>query len=57
MGRDPIDLPSFLAFTEINANSLKLVIVVTNVLSGGVNAVLSRHDLQKDSKTYHTLST
>ena len=39
-----------MTFVEINANSLQLEIVVTNVTTGGVDAMLSGHDL--NGRTY-----
>jgi hypothetical protein len=35
-----------LTFVEVNIDAFKLVIVVTNVFTGGVNTVLGGHDLK-----------
>ncbi|VEU45267.1 unnamed protein product [Pseudo-nitzschia multistriata] len=40
------NISSFLPFVEVNANSLQLELIITNIVSGGVNAVLSGHDLR-----------
>jgi len=39
------DIPSSLAFVEVNVDSLQLKLVISDVRSGGVNAVLGGHDL------------
>ena len=43
-------LPSFVTFIEVDTNSLKLVIIVTNVFSRWVNTVLGRHNLKAKSR-------
>lgn len=39
------NLPSFLAFAEVNIDALQLKLVVANVSTSGINAVFGGHDL------------
>ena len=41
------NLPSSLSFVEVNIHAFQLERIVTNISSGGVNAVLGGHDLNK----------
>lgn len=45
------NLPSSLPFVEVNVDSLQLKFVISDVRSGGVNAVLSGHDLQNNTRS------
>ena len=41
------NLPSFLAFVEVNVNSLQLKLIVANVITGWRDAVFRRHYLKR----------
>ena len=47
------NLPSTLSFAEVDTNAIQLAGLVTNVGSGGVNAVLSGHDLRNEAAMNH----
>jgi hypothetical protein len=44
-------IPSLLSFIEIDMDSSQLSIVITNIFSGGVNAMFGGHDLEKQMRT------
>ena len=49
------NLPSFLAFVEVNVNSLQLKLIVANVITGWRDAVFRRHYLKGLKRRKKTL--
>ena len=48
-----IFLPSFLSFVEVDVDASQLQLVVSDVFSGGVNAMLGGHDLEWEEEQQH----